>query len=164
MIVSLIGAVSENGGIGLDGGIPWHLPADLKLFKQTTMDHHLILGRLTYESIGKPLRGRQMVVVTRQPDYHAAGCAVVHSLEEALALARKNGETEAFIGGGAQLYEIALPLADRIYLTRVHAEVEADTFFPPYNESDWVVIDQVDHAADERSPYAFTFLTLERRK
>jgi dihydrofolate reductase len=121
MIVSLIAAVSDNGVIGLDGSIPWRLPADLKLFKQLTMGHTLILGRKTYQSIGRPLPGRKMVVLTRQLGFTAPGCHIAPSLEQALDTARAEGETEAFIGGGAVVYAQALPLADRIYLSRVHA-------------------------------------------
>ncbi len=130
MIVSLIVAMEQSGGIGKQGQIPWRLPDDLKLFKQITMGHHLVVGRVTYESIGRALPGRHMLVVTRQPDYPAPGCVVVHSLEEALAVARHAGEEEVFIGGGAQIYQQALPLALRLYLTRVHAKVASDAFFP----------------------------------
>ncbi len=162
MIVSLIVAMERSGGIGRDGRVPWHLPADLKLFKQLTLGHHLIVGRVTYESIGKPLPGRQMVVVSRQPDYDAPGCEVVGSLEAALELARGRGEEEAFIGGGAQVYRLALPLAGRISLTRLHADIPADTFFPPYDEGEWVVRQSREYAADEQNGIAFTFSVLER--
>lgn len=162
MIVSIIVAVSENGGIGKDGQVPWHLSSDLKLFKQVTMGRTLIQGRKTYESIGTPLPGRKMVVVTRQPDFQAPGCAVVASLEEALKMARKEGETEAFIGGGAAIYAEALPLADRMYFTRVLAEVEADTFFPDFDESEWVVRDEKGFEADEKNEHPFVYRVLER--
>ncbi|MBW8010620.1 MAG: dihydrofolate reductase [Chloroflexi bacterium] len=162
MIVSLIVAVSENGGIGKDGQIPWHLSDDLKNFKRITMGHHLIMGRVTYESIGKPLPGRNLVVVTGNPDYHAEGCDVVPSLESGLKLARERGEEEAFVGGGAMLYGEALEQAQRIYFTRVHAEVQADTFFPEFDESAWVEIESTHHPSDERNEYAFTYRVLER--
>jgi dihydrofolate reductase len=162
MIVALIVAMERSGGIGRDGGVPWRLAADLKLFKQLTMGHHLIVGRVTWESIGRPLPGREMVVVTRQPDYAAPGCEVVPSLEQGLALARGLGEREALIGGGAQIYRQALPLARRFYLTRLHADVPADTFFPPFDEGEWVVRQSREYAADAQNEYAFTFSVLEK--
>jgi dihydrofolate reductase len=162
MIVSLIVAVSANGVIGDRGGIPWHLPEDLKLFKATTMGHTLIMGRKTYESIGKPLPGREMVVLTRQEDFRAEGCHVVGSLEEALTSAREQGEKEAFVAGGAQVYALALPLADRIYWTQVHAEIEGDTRFPDFECEDWLEVERRDYPVDERHEFAFTVSVLER--
>ena len=163
MIVSIIVAVSENGGIGLEGGIPWRLSTDLKLFKKTTMGHHLILGRKTYESIGKPLPGRRMVVITRKKDYQAEGCDVVHSLNEALELARANGETEAFVAGGAEIYAQALPQADRMYYTRVLAEVEADTFFPDFKEDEWEVVESKEYPVSEGDEFGFRWEVLKRK-
>lgn len=162
MIVSLIVAVSANGVIGLDGGIPWHLPEDLKLFKETTMGHTLIVGRKTYQSIGRPLPGRQMIVLTRQADYVAEGCQVVGSLEEALMIAREAGEDEAFVAGGAEVYALALPLAERIYWTQVHAEVEGDTYFPEFEREDWLEVERKDFLADEGHAPAFSVSVLER--
>ncbi len=161
MIVSIIVAVSENGGIGKDGKIPWHLSDDLKNFKRVTMGHHLIIGRVTYESIGKPLPGRKMVVLSSNPDYKAEGCDVVPSLQTALDLAQERGEDEAFVGGGARLYAEALESAERIYFTRVHADVEADTFFPEFDENSWIEMESVHHPADERNQFAFTYKVLE---
>ena len=163
MIISMIVAVSENGVIGKDGEIPWRLSADLQRFKYLTMDHHLIMGRKTYESIGKPLPGRIMVVITHQEDYSAPGCEVVHSLEEAITFAEKAGESEAFIAGGASVYAEAFPLADRLYYTQVQAEVEGDTFFPPFVEDEWQMVENVEYPADLRNDYSFTFISLERR-
>ena len=163
MILSMIVAVSENGGIGKQGEIPWRLSADLKLFKQRTMGHHLILGRKTYESIGRPLPGRKMVVISRQPDYQAEDCQVVSSLDAAINLAEGAGESEAFIGGGGEIYKLAMPKADRIYLTRVHTEVESDTFFPELDWKDWEALDVFDHPADGENEFAFTVLILERK-
>ena len=163
MIVSIIVAMDENGGIGLAGRVPWRLSTDLKLFKQATMGHQLILGRKTYESIGKPLPGRKMVVITRQMDYQAPGCTVVHSFEEALDLARTSSETEAFIGGGAEIYTQALPLADRMYLTRVHAMVETDTFFPEFDGSEWEVQESLEYPAGEGDEYGFRYETWNRK-
>jgi len=162
MIVSLIAAVSENGVIGLDGAIPWRLPADLKIFKQLTMGHYLIIGRKTYESIGRPLPGRKMVVLSRQPGYTAEGCQTAPSLNQALDLALADGENEAFIGGGAVLYAQALPLAHRIYLSRVHATISGDTFFPAFDERSWKVVESQSYPLIAGQEFAFTFEILER--
>jgi dihydrofolate reductase len=162
MIVSLIVALSENGVIGLDGAIPWRLPPDLKLFKQLTMGHHLILGRKTFQSIGRPLPGRKMVVLSRQPGFEVEGCRTAPSLEQALEMARTDGETEAFIGGGAVIYAQALQLADRIYLSRVHAVLAGDTFFPSFDEQSWQVIESQYYPESPDQQYAFTFKVLER--
>jgi dihydrofolate reductase len=164
VIVSLIAAVSQNGGIGLDGGVPWHLTDDLKNFKRVTMGHHLIVGRVTYESIGRPLPGRTMLVVSRDPDYEAPGCEVVSSLEEALALAEERGEDEAFVAGGAQIYALAMPLAIRMYYTEVRADVEADTFFPEFDAAEWVEVEAVEHAAGEGNDFDFIIKVLEKEK
>ncbi|MBN1145992.1 MAG: dihydrofolate reductase [Anaerolineales bacterium] len=164
MIISLIVAMDEKGGIGKDGSIPWRLSADLKLFKQTTMGHHLVMGRLTYESIGHPLPGRTNIVVTRNPDYQAPGCLLAHSVAAALALAESRGETEVFVIGGGQIYSLALRLADRIYLSRVHAQVDCDVFFPEFDERDWVEMESAFYPADEKNQYPFTFQLLGRRE
>lgn len=163
MIVSLIAAISANGVIGRDGRIPWHLPADLKLFKAHTMGHHLIAGRRTYESIGKPLPGREMIVLTRQDDYIAEGCQVVHSLDQALEIAEAAGESEVFIIGGEVVYAQILPKADRLYLSQVDAMVMGDTFFPAFDEQDWQVTTEQHYPATDRQAYAFTFQILERK-
>jgi len=162
MAVSLIVAVSSNGIIGRDGALPWHLPADLKHFKKTTMGHHLIIGRRTWEEVGEPLPGRTMVVVTRSRDFAPRGAQVVRSVEEALELAA--ADDEPFIGGGSQIYRIALArdLVDRIYLTRIHAEVDGDTHFPEIDFSDWELVSEEHHQADEQNEFAYSFLVYER--
>lgn len=164
MHISLLVAFDQNRGIGKANRIPWRLSADLKNFKALTMDHHLIVGRKTAESIGRPLPGRAGVLITRAGDYTLSGWETVHTLEDALSLARTHGETEAFIGGGAEIYALSLPLADRIYLTRVHAAVEADTFFPPFDESNWEVSETWEHPADEKNEFPFTYEVLRRRR
>jgi dihydrofolate reductase len=164
MLISLIVAMDQNRGIGKDNGIPWRLCADLKNFKTLTMGHTLIVGRKTAESIGRPLPGRDGVLITRTWDFALSGWKTVHSLDAALTYARQRDETEAFIGGGAQIYAQSLPRADRIYLTRVHATVEADTFFPPLDETNWQVIETWEHPADERNEFAFTYQALEKRR
>lgn len=162
-MVSLIVAMSSNRVIGRGGDLPWHLPADLRHFKKTTMGHHLIIGRATWDEVGKPLPGRTMVVVTRNRDFSADGVLVAHSVEEALALARD--DNEPFIGGGAEIYRQALvaDLVDRLYITRVHARVEGDTFFPPIDLDQWLLADRVDHPADKKNEHPYTFERYDRR-
>ena len=164
MTVSLIVAVSSNGVIGRGGDLPWYLPADLKRFKRTTMGHHLIIGRRTWEEVGKPLPGRTMVVVTRSRRLAPEGAQVVRSVEQALELAA--ADDEPFIVGGSQIYTIALArdLVDRIYLTRIHAEVEGDTFFPDFDLDEWELISEEHHEADEKNEFDFSFLVYERRR
>jgi len=163
MPLSLIVAVSSNQVIGRDGGLPWRLPVDLRHFKRTTMGHHLIIGRATWDEVGMPLPGRTMVVVTRNPEFRADGVLVAHSLEEALALARD--DDEPFIGGGAEIYRRALEadLVERLYITRVHAEVDGDTFFPPVDWNRWLLADRIDHPADERNSHGTSFERWDRR-
>ncbi len=163
MIVSLLVAMDEKGGIGLDGRLPWHLSADLKRFKQLTMGHVILMGRKTYEAIGKNLPGRTSIVITRNPDYASENTLVAHSLPEALEIARCRGEGEAFIIGGGDIFTQSLPLANRIYLTRVHAATDADTFFPPFVPGEWQE-ELISHQqADERNDYPSTFSILERK-
>jgi len=163
VIVSLIVAMDEGRGIGKDGKLPWRLSADQKLFKESTMGHHLIMGRLTYESIGRPLQGRTNIVVTRNPEYKAPGCMIVHSLDEGLTLVEGRGEDEVFVIGGEQIYDLALDQADRIYLTRVHAQVDCDVFFPEFDSHRWIELKSAFHPADEKNQYSFTFQLLGRR-
>jgi dihydrofolate reductase len=164
MIISMIAAISENGIIGRKGKLPWKLPDDLKLFKRLTMGHHLIVGRKTYESIGKPLPGRTMIVLSRQEGYSANGCLTAASLPEALDIARNAGETEAFIGGGAAVYAQALTLADRFYLTRVHTNIKGDAEFPLFDESGWKVTVRHQYPARKGQRYSFTFMIMDRKK
>ena len=163
MIISLIAAVAENGTIGRDGEIPWHLPEDFKLFKRITMGHHLIMGRKTFESIGTPLPGRTSIVLTRDASYKAEGCQVAVSLPEALEIARKAGDDEVFIIGGAGVYAQTLPLADRFYLSRVHANVRGDTVFPEFDEGNWKTTLQAEYPKKQGQRYNFTFKILDRK-
>lgn len=162
MKISIIVAVAENGIIGRDNDLPWHLSADLRRFKRLTMGHHLLLGRKTYEAIGRPLPGRHMVVISRGRPELPAAVARVSSLEEGIELARLAGEQEVFIAGGAQIYRVALPLADRIYLTRVHREFDGDARFPEIENASWTVVDQEHHQADNDHAPAYSFEILER--
>jgi dihydrofolate reductase len=163
MIVSAIVAISKNRVIGSDNEIPWHLPADMAFFKRTTMGHFVIMGRLTFLSLGRPLPKRTNVVVTRNPFFTATGCLVAHSLEEALSLAEEAGETEVFIIGGGQIYRESMEYLDRIYLTEVDVAVEGDVFFPELEENEWEVTHSKSHPADEKNEFSYTFKTLERR-
>jgi len=164
MIISIIVAMSENNGIGVSGELPWHLPDDLIRFKILTMGHHLIVGRKTFESIGNPLPGRHIVVLTRNRCYQPEGVEKASSLDEAIRIAENRGEDEVFIGGGEQVYAAAIEIAHRIYLTKVHAETEADAFFPSPREVEWAVVDSDFHPADERHAYPFTYMKMERRQ
>ena len=161
MIISIIVAMARNRVIGKNNRLPWHLPADLKHFKETTMGHPIIMGRKTYESIGRPLPGRTNIVVTRNPEFRAEGCTVVHSLEEALRAAEE--AEEVFVIGGATLYREALPIANRIYLTLVEADIEGDTLFPEIDSDSWEEVHCETHPSDERNPYAYSFIELKRK-
>lgn len=164
MRVTLIAAMARDRVLGRDGTIPWRLPADLRRFKQRTMGHHLVVGRRTWDSIGRPLPGRRMVVVTRQPDLSLPDeVTVAPSLDAALALAEAAGETEVFVAGGGEIYRRALPSADRLDLTEVDLVTGGDTFFPEIDEGDWREITCEEHPADERNPHPYRFRVLERR-
>ncbi|MGH9465548.1 MAG: dihydrofolate reductase [Thermoanaerobaculia bacterium] len=163
MRVSIIVAVADNGVIGAGGAVPWHLRADLRRFKALTMGHHLIVGRKTWESIGRVLPGRTLLVVSRGRPGLPPGVALAPSLDAALETARAAGETEAFVAGGAELYALALPLADRLYLTRVHATPEGDTFLPPYPDPLFLLTEQTEGLVDAASPLPHTFSTYDRR-
>lgn len=160
-MLSIIVAASENNVIGKDKALLWHLPDDLKHFKRTTKGHHVIAGRKTFESQGGPLPNRTNIIITRNPDYKAEGCIIVNTLEEALDAVEN--DDEPFIIGGEQIYRTALPQVDRIYLTRVHAEFEGDTFFPELDMSQWIELSNVFHDQDERHKYAFSIITLDRK-
>lgn len=157
--VSLVVAVAENGVIGQDNRLPWRLPADLQHFKALTIGKPIVMGRLTWESLPGLLPQRRHIVVTRNPDYQAEGAVVVHSLQAALTEA--GDVDEIMIVGGGQLYAEALPLAERVYLTRIHQSFDGDAFFPELDES-WLVTERQDHQADQKNPYDYSFLTLKR--
>jgi dihydrofolate reductase len=163
VIISIIAAMDRKRGIGVDNKLPWRLSADLKRFRELTMGHHIIVGRKTFESIGRPLPGRRMIVVTRDGNYKAEGCDVAHSVEDAINLARERGESEVFICGGAEIYAQSIEVADRMYLTLVEAEVVADTFFPEFDEREWSERESFYQPADEGNQYPFIFKTLVRR-
>ena len=160
MTLSLIAAMDRNRLIGNGNDLPWRLPADLQHFKRVTLGKPVIMGRLTHESIGKPLPGRRNIVITRDTDYRAAGCEVVTSI--AAALAAVGDCEEAMVIGGATLYDQMLPHADRLYLTFVEAELEGDAWFPEWHDTEWREVSRADHESDERNPYAYRFSVLER--
>ncbi|MBL7781523.1 MAG: dihydrofolate reductase [Saprospiraceae bacterium] len=162
MLVSAIVAVAHRNVIGKDNQIPWYLPADLKYFKRTTLEHHVIMGRNSFHSIGRPLPKRTNIVITRDPFFTAEGVLVAHSLEEALEMAHDNGETEAFIIGGGAIYRESSHLWDKIYLTEVEVEVEGDVFFPDINPAEWRETWREAHAPDEKNEWAYVFRVLER--
>jgi dihydrofolate reductase len=159
-VISLIVAMARNRVIGAGGRIPWHLPNELKLFKSLTMGHPIVMGRRTYESIGRLLPGRTTVIVTRRADYRVPGAIVAHSIAEALEACK--GSAEIFIIGGAELFRETLPIADRIYLTVVDAEPEGDTFMPPFGPGDWRETRAESFAADENHAHAYRFSVLDR--
>jgi dihydrofolate reductase len=166
MKLALIVAMAKNHVIGINNNLPWHLSEDLKYFKRVTMGKPIIMGRKTFESIGKPLPGRTNIVVTRNANYQVEGVKVVHSLKAAMELCESiaviDGCEEAMVIGGAELYQQALPLADYLYLTEVHAEVEGDAFFREFDRSDWQEIARENFRAFEPNPYNYSFTVLEK--
>ena len=161
--ITLLVAVAENGVIGRAGQLPWHLPADLKRFKSLTMGKPMLMGRRTFESIGRPLPGRTSLVLTHSARWAAPpGAILVHSVDEALAEARNRGAAELAVIGGAEVFRLALPLARRIDLTRVHAQVSGDVYFPPLDPREWRETERLEHPADAQHAYAMTFSVLER--
>jgi len=159
---SLVVAVARNGVIGRDNHLPWKLPDDLAYFKRVTMGHPIVMGRRTWESIGRPLPGRKNIVVTHNRAFSAPGCVVVHSLEDAWKAA--GDAEEVCVIGGTTLFEESLPVADLIHLTEVEAHVEGDTFFPDFDRTQWIEREVVRHPADERHAYPFRIVVLERRR
>lgn len=169
MTLALVVAAARNRVIGLGNAMPWHLPADLRYFKKITLGKPVIMGRNTFESIGRPLPGRTNIVVTRNVSFRAEGVCVVHSLEAALELSSRilseqdNAGGEVMVIGGAQLYAQALPLADRLYLTEVDAEPQGDAWFPALDSNQWQEVAREELPASAQNPYACSFLVLERK-
>lgn len=167
MKISLIAALTQNHVIGKNNDLPWQLPDDMKYFMQTTKQHHVVMGRKNYESIPekfRPLPNRTNLVVTRQIDFVAPHCTVVNSLEKGIAIAKATAEQELFIIGGAEIYCLAMPLADRLYLTEIQADLSGDTYFPPFDKRIWKEVSRRHHPADERHLYAFDFVIYEKVK
>ena len=169
MRISLLVACSTNRVIGRDGDLPWRLSADLKRFKRLTMGHPILMGRKTLESIGRLLPGRQTIVLTRNPEFEFPAAIVVGDWDTALAKAAQSMETmetdgqpELFVVGGAEIYRLALPTTGRVYLTRVHAEIEGDTFLPELDDDQWQVVAEENHKADAKNEFDYSFITLDR--
>jgi len=160
MKISLIAAMADNRVIGRDNRLPWRLPADLRHFRKITLGKPVVMGRKTWESIGRPLPGRTNIVVTRDPDYLAEGCVVAHSVDEALTACA--GSEEVMVIGGANLYQQLLDRADRLYLTRVRAEVEGDAWFPAFDAAQWREVEHESHRRDDANEFDYEFLLLER--
>ena len=183
MKISVIVAMARNRVIGRDNSLIWHLPADLRHFRETTMGQPVIMGRKTYESVGKPLPGRTNIIVTRRKGYSAEGCLVAGSLEAAIRMAESSGSStgsssgkdpdkrnepgpgnEIFIAGGGEIYRDAIPLAGRMYITVIDEDFEGDTFFPAFDEDKWQIAGREHYPADERNPHSMTFITWERNE
>ena len=160
LVISIVVAIAENNAIGKNNQLLWHLSADLKHFKEITSGHTIIMGRKTYDSIGKPLPNRRNIVISRNPNLNLQGVEIVGSLNEAIALC--TNEKEVFIIGGAEIYKQSLPIINKIYLTTVHQTFEADAFFPALNTTEWKETDREQHQADEKNKLDYTFSTLER--
>ena len=164
--LAVIVAAAENGVIGRNNGLPWHLPQDLRYFKRVTMGKPIVMGRKTFESIGRPLPGRANIVITRNPDFTAEGVRVVASLDEALRLAGDialiDGAQELVVIGGAEIYKASIPRADRLYITEVHATVQGDAFLPDIDWVHWREVGREHHAASDANPYDYSFVVYER--
>jgi len=159
--ISIVAAVAQNGAIGSRGALPWRLSADLDRFRSLTTGHAVLMGRKTFQSIGRPLPGRRNIVLTRDAGFRAAGCEIAHSVEQALAAA---GRGELFVIGGAAVYELFLPLAGRLYITRVAAEVPGDAFFPAIDKKAWRLVERASGAIDAGNPLPHEFHVYERRR
>lgn len=162
MRITLIAAVSENGVIGRGNALPWHLPADLQRFKQLTLGHAVVMGRKTWESIRRPLPHRRNIVLSSSPGFHPVGATVVPTFGAAIEAARDLAELFAI--GGSRVFEVALPLTDRLEITRVHASVPGDAFFPKLDLSEWKLVAEERHPADEQHAHPYSFLTYDRRR
>jgi dihydrofolate reductase len=156
-MITLIAAAAENNALGKDNQLVWHLPEDFKRFKQLTSGHYIIMGRKTFESFPKPLPNRTHIIITRQKNYKVEGCLIANSIENAMAMAPKN--EEIFIIGGAEIYKQSIDFANKIELTRVHSNFEADAYFPEINLNDWTLSFEEQHCKDEKHNFDFTFLT-----
>lgn len=159
-MISLLVAMDNNRLIGKDNDLPWHLPADLAYFKRVTMGHSIIMGRKTFESIGRPLPGRENIIITRNKEYKADGCKVIHSIEEVLEM--NHNDKELFIIGGAEIFKEVFPHADRLYITEIDAVFTGDTFFPSFPLSEWQKTSSEKGTRDEKNPYDYNFVVYER--
>ena len=163
MILSLLVAADENNVIGKDNALPWHLPNDLRYFKNLTWAMPILMGRKTFESIGKALPGRKSIVITRNPEWKWDGVTVVHSIDAALSAAKDEDVKEIFVIGGAEIFTAAFPVAQRIYLTRIHHSFEGDVFFPELPAEQWTLVRETHGKADEKNAFAHSFQVWERQ-
>jgi dihydrofolate reductase len=162
MRISLLVAMDENRGIGIENRLPWHISTDLKRFKSLTMGHCLLMGRKTYESIGRALPGRKMIVITRNHSYQADGCLIAHSIDEGLKIAATSRESEVFVIGGGEIFSQTINSAERLYLTRIHTQVDSDVYFPVIDDSQWRQIESTTYPAGEKDQYPHTYCVLEK--
>lgn len=162
MIVSAIAAIGKNRVIGVDNGLPWHLPLEFKHFKDTTMGHYLITGRKNFESIGRPLPGRPTIIITRNTDYYRDDCHIVHDFEDALRLAKGQGVEEVFVTGGAQIYELSLPYLHRFYCTTVETEIPGDVYFPQYEDYEWTEGETKEMGISDKNQLAWKYTLLTK--
>ena len=162
-MISFIVAAAENNVIGKDNQLPWHLPSDMKYFKNQTWGMTVIMGRKSLESLGKPLQGRKNIVVTRNKEWQQEGTEVAHSINEAIDLAKETGVNEIFIIGGAEIFKEAMPFANRIYLTRIHHHFDGDAYFPEVSDAEWTLVQSRFCDADEKNQYPHTFQVWERK-
>ncbi|MGE6376373.1 dihydrofolate reductase [Peribacillus muralis] len=160
-MISLIVAMDENRVIGNDNRLPWHLPADLQYFKKVTLGHPIVMGRKTFESIGRVLPGRENVIVTRNQDFQALGCVVLHDVLKIKMYADKRDD-EVFVIGGAEIFKEVLPFADRLYITEIHETFEGDTFFPAIDENEWQKVSSIEGIVDEKNRFAHNFIILQK--
>jgi dihydrofolate reductase len=160
-MISLLVAMDKNQLIGKDNDLPWRLPADLAYFKRVTMGHPIIMGRKTYDSIGRPLPGRENIIVTRDTSYEAEGCKVIHSIEEIVKM-NEQTDQELFVIGGAEIFKEILPHSDRLYITEINEVFDGDTYFPAFDKAEWKVISKEQGIKDEKNPYDYTFLVYEK--
>ena len=163
MLLSAIVACANNRIIGKDNQMPWYLPVDLAYFKRTTLDHHVIMGRNSLVSMGRPLPKRTNIVVTRDPFFIASGCVIAHSIAEAVQIAEQNGETEAFILGGGEIFRQSVDLWDRLYLTEIDLDTEGDVFFPELDWSAWRLVSEQPHFKDDKNAFDCVFKIFERK-
>jgi|SRR5690606_3100178 len=161
-MISIVVATDLNNAIGFNNQLLWHMPADLQFFKRTTTGHTIIMGRKTFESVGRPLPNRRNIIITRKKDYLASGIEITHSINDALNLCKD--EDEVFIIGGAEIYQQSLAYCDRIYLTLVYGEFEADTYFPPISEDLWQLTSESYHKADDKNAFDYNFMIYEKKK
>ncbi|TWW01531.1 dihydrofolate reductase [Chitinophaga pinensis] len=164
MTLSIIVAASENNVIGINNHLPWHLPVDMKYFKDTTMGKPIVMGRKSFEELGRVLPGRPNIMITRQKEYAAEGLHIVPSLEAGIEKAKTFGTEEIFITGGGEIFKMALSIVDRLYLTRVHAIVQGDTYFPEFDPRGWKLVKNERHEIDEKHAHALTFQVWEREQ